>query len=216
MPSKRKVPESYWTPQVIENTFRLDGDTTELLRKYFPSDEDIHEINYIISEYLFKNEKQENRPEMGKTRESLLKFAEFFEILQDSTYPLYLLKLKIKNRKIAQKIGDIIFELENDKSGNNDINAFAIAAREAAEEIEEKPPKGGSIKDYPGRGLVADIAELYKKNHGVYPLRPNKFANSKGSLDDIIGILAPVIACGTMQGLIHDYDGILREKTESK
>ena len=79
MPSKRKVPESYWTPQVIENTFRLDGDTTELLRKYFPSDEDIHEINYIISDYLFKNEKQENRPEMGKTRESLLKFAEFFE-----------------------------------------------------------------------------------------------------------------------------------------
>ena len=212
MPSKKKVQESYWTPQVIEKTFRLDGDTTELLRKHFPSDWDINELNFIISEYLHKKNKQANKPETGKVRESLLKLAEVFEDLPTASYSLYQFKMKLKDGTLKKAFNEIIFMLENDEELIKDPNILSNAIREAVEEIPEKPPKGGSIPDYPERGLVADIAELYKKIHGEYPLRPTKFANARGTLDKIIEILYGILDGRRLVGLIRDYDTQLKEK----
>ena len=119
--------------------------------------------------------------------------------------------MKLPGGKVKTALHEIINELDNAPG------ILADAARKAIEGIPEHIPKGGSPPSYPERGLIVYIAELYKKIHGDYPLRPTEtYSNLRGTLDEIIDILSVIIEGQNLSGLIRDYDTQLKEKIKSQ
>lgn len=201
----------------------------KVISQYFPGVWDIFKMNDICSSYLLRKEKEKTKPAEDNVRECLGKIADVFAILQETTYPLYLLKMNLNRvaldtdgplagnlRKAANWINSKTYELENIQMDNETLKACAYAAREAAAEIPAKAERGGESFFFAERRLIIDIAELYQHIHAEWPLRETELPDSRGPLDEIMVILGNVLGCGSLSRLIRDFDLDLRRTIEKE
>ena len=235
MASKRKMKEPIRNVNNVPIDFDLCSTLEEpsaskkIISQYFSGVWDIFKLNDICSSYLIRKNKEISKPVTDNVRDCLNKIAEVFTLLQETTYPLYLLKMNLNKvvldtdgplagnlRKTANWFSSKIYELENSQLDNDTLKVCANAAREATEEISNKAKRGGSTLSFAERRLIVDIAELYQNIHGEWPLRESEFPGSTGPLDDIMTILGDILDCGTLTKLIKDFDTDLRERMEKE
>lgn len=201
----------------------------KVISKYFSGVWDIFKLNHICSSYLIRKNKELSKPVTDNVRDCLNKISDVFAILQETTYPLYLLKMNLNKialdtdgplagniRKTANWFSSKIYELENSQLDNDILKVCANAAREAAEEISEIGKRDGNNPSFAERRLIVDIAELYQNIHGEWPLRDSKFQGSTNPLDEIMTLLGGILDCGTLTKLIRDFDTELRERIEKE
>jgi hypothetical protein len=235
MANTRKVKEPIWGALTVPTDFDLCSALEEfpagrkVIGKYFSGVWDIFKLNDICSSYLIRKNKEISNPVTDNVRDCLNKIADVFTILQETTCPLYLLKMNLNNialdtagplagniRKTANWFSSKIYELENSQVDNEILKICANAAQEATEDISKKSKRGDSTPSFAERRLIDDIAELYQNIHGEWPLRESKFKDSTGPLDDIMAILGGILDCGTLSKLIGDFDTDLRERMKKE
>ena len=101
MPSNHKGEETTWNAQNVPMDFDLCTTLEEspigrkVISQYFPGVWDIFKMNDICSSYLLRKDKEKIKPAEGNVRDCLDKIADVFAILQETTYPLYLLKINL-------------------------------------------------------------------------------------------------------------------------
>ena len=231
MTSKQKVKEP--TGNASNNLVDFDLSSAleestagkKVISKYFSGVWDIFKLNHICSSYLIRKNKELSKPVTDNVRDCLNKISDVFAILQETTYPLYLLKMNLNKialdtdaplagniRKTANWFSSKIYELENSQLDNDTLKFCANAAREATEEISKKIQRGDNTPSFAERRLIDDIAELYQNIHGEWPLQESELPGSIGPLDEIMTILGGILGCGTLTKLIRDFDTDLREK----
>jgi hypothetical protein len=231
MASKEKMKETIRNESNVPTNFDLGSSLEEksegnkVISKYFSSVWDIFKLNDICSSYLIRKNKEISKPVTDNVRDCLNKIADAFTILQETTYPLYLLKMNLNKvaldadgplarnlRKTANWFNSKMYELENSQLANDSLKICADVAREATAEIAKKAKQGGSTSSFAERRLIVDIAELYQNIHGEWPLRDPKLPGPTGPLDEIMTILGMILDCGTLTKLISDFDTDLRER----
>ena len=201
----------------------------KVISKYFSSVWDIFKLNDICRSYLIRKKKEIAKPITDNVRDCLNKIADVFDILQETTYPLYLLKMNLNKgafdtdepharnlRNTANWFTSKIYELETNQLDNDTLRICANIARETTEEISKKTKRGDSTSTFAERRLINDIAELYQNIHGEWPLRNSKIPGSIGPLDEIMTILGVILDCGTLTKLISDFDTDLRERMKKE
>ena len=235
MANKRKVKEPIWRACNIPIDFDLCSTLEEsaagrkVISKYFPGVWDIFKLNDICSSYLIRKNKEISKPVTDNVRDCLNKIADVFAILQETTYPLYLLKMNLNKvamdtdgplagniRKTANWFSSKIYELENSQLDNETLKICANAAQEATEDLSQKTKRDDNTPSFAERRLIDDIAELYQNIHGEWPLRGSNFTGSTSPLDDIMTILGDILDCGTLTKLIGDFDTDLRERMKKE
>jgi len=235
MANKRKVKEPIWSASNIPIDFDLCSALEEsaagmkVISKYFSGVWDIFKLNDICSSYLIRKNKDISKPVTDNVRDCLNKIADVFAILQETTDPLYLLKMNLNKiamdtdgplagnlRKTANWFSSKIYELENSQLDNDTLKVCANAAREATQEISKKTKRGDNTPSFAEKRLIDDIAELYQNIHGEWPLRESKFTDSTGPLDEIMTILGGILDCGTLTILIGDFDTDLKERMKKE
>jgi hypothetical protein len=201
----------------------------KVIDKYFPGVWDTFKLNDICSSYLLRKNKEKSKQTEGNVRDCLDKIADVLDILQETTYPLYVLKMNLNKvavdtdgplagnlRKTAEWFNAKIYELENNQLDNDILKACADAAREAAAEIPAKTGRGSGTLFFAERRLIVDIAELFQNIHGEWPLRQTKFSGSTGPLDEIMATLGDILGCGALTKLIRDFDTDLKERVKKE
>jgi len=235
MTSKQKLKETIQSANYVPIDFNLSSsledypERKKVIRKYFSSVWDIFKLNDICISYLIRKKKEITKPLTDSVCDCLNKFADVFAILQETTYPLYLLKMNLNKvaldtegplarnlQNIANWFNSKIYELESSQLGNDTLRVCATIAREATEEISIKAKRGDSTSSFAERRLIDDIAELYQNIHGEWPLRDSKLPSSIGPLDEIMTILGVILDCGTQTQLISDFDTDLRERIQKE
>lgn len=235
MASNRKAKEPIGNTNNVPINFDLCSTLEEypagqnVISKYFSGVWDIFKLNDICISYLHRKNKDKSKPTADNVLDCLNKIADVFAVLQETTYPLYLLKMNLNKvsvdtdgplagnlRKTANWFSSKIYELENSQLDNDTLNVCANSAREAAKEISEKNKRSGSNPSFAERRLIADIAELYHNIHGEWPLREAKFQDSTSPLDEIMTILGGILDCGLLTKLIRDFDTDLRVRIEKE
>jgi hypothetical protein len=233
--SNRKGEETTWNAQNVPMDFDLCSTLEEspvgrkVISQYFPGVWDIFKMNDICSSYLLRKDKEKIKPAEGNVRDCLDKIADVFAILQETTYPLYLLKMNLNKvaldsdgplaanlRKTLNWLNSKIYELENIQLDKETLKACADAAREASAEIPEQLEGGGNSLSFAERRLIIDIAELYQHIHGEWPLRKTELPGSTGPLDEIMSILGDFLGCGSLAKLIRDFDLDLKRSIEKE
>ncbi|MGW8287338.1 MAG: hypothetical protein ACWGOD_03780 [Desulfobulbales bacterium] len=203
----------------------------KVINKYFLGVWDIFKLNDICNSYLLRKKKDVSKPITDNVRECLNKIADVFTILQETTYPLYLLKMNLTKvaldtdgdgplarnlRDAANWFNSKIYEIENSQLDNDTLKVCANVAREATEEISKKTKRGDTTSSFAERRLIVDIAELYQNIHGEWPLRDSKLPDSAGPLDEIMTVLEVLLDCSALTKLISDFDTDLRERLEKE
>ena len=230
MASKHKVKKPIWTKSNVQNNFDLCSMLEEtptgkqVINKYFLGVWDIFKLNDICRTYLIRKNKEIYEPIAGKVIDCLNKIADVFAVLQETTYPLYLLKmnfhkvaldadgpLAVNLRKTSNWFNSKIYELENSQLDYETLKLSTTVVREAAKEFSEELKREDSTQ-FAERRLIVDIAELYQNIHGEWPLRELTLSGSIGPLDEIMTILGSILDCGTLTKLIKDFDNDLRQR----
>ena len=200
-----------------------------MMSKYFPGVWDIFKLNDICSSYLHRKNKEKSKPTEGNVRDCLNKISEVLAILQETTYPLYLLKIHLNKaitetegplaanlRKTVSWLNSKIYDLENSQLDNDTIKACADAAKDAAAEIYGNGEGDRSAANLAEKRLIADIAELYQNIHGEWPLRDTLVPVAAGPLDEILASIGGILGCGTLVKLIDDFETDLRQTIEKE
>ena len=235
MVSKPKMKETIWSISNVPIDFDLCSSLEDypegkkVISKYFSSVWDIFKLNYICNSYLIRKNKEISKPLTDNVRDCLNKIADVFDILQETTYPLYLLKMNLNKvaldtdgplsrnlRNTVNWFNSKIYELESSQLDNDTLSICANIAREAIEEISKKIKRGDSTFSFAERRLIDDIAELYQNIHGEWPLRNSKLPSSIGPMDEIMAILREILDCGSLTKLISDFEIDLRERIKKE
>ena len=235
MASKQKLKEIIQRGNNVPIDFDLNSllekypEGKKVISKYFSSVWDIFKLNDICKSYLIRKNKEISKPLTDNVLDCLNKIADVFVILQETTYPLYLLKMNLnkvaldtdgplaKNlRNTANWFNSKIYELESSQLDNDTLRICANIAREATEEISKKAKRDGSTSSFAERRLIDDIADLYQNIHGEWPLRNSKLPSSIGPLNEIMTILGVILDCGSLTKLISDFETDLRERIKKE
>jgi len=235
MASKQKLKEAIQKENVVPIDFDLNSllekypEGKNVISKYFSSVWDIFKLNYICNSYLNRKNKEISKPLTDNVCDCLNKIADVFDILQETTYPLYLLKMNLNKvaldtdgplsrnlRNTVNWFNSKIYELESSQLDNDTLSICANIAREATEEISKKAKRGDSTSSFAEKRLVDDIAELYQNIHGEWPLRNSKLPSSIGPMDEIMAILREILDCGSLTKLISDFEIDLRERIKKE
>lgn len=230
MANKQKLKKPIWTKSNFQNNFELCSMLEEtptgkqVINKYFSGVWDIFKLNDICRTYLIRKNKEIYEPIAGKVSDCLNKIADVFAVLQETTYPLYLLKMNFNKvaldadeplagnlRKTSNWFNSKIYELENSQLDYETLKLSTTVVREAAKEFSEEL-KRKDRSQFAERCLIVDIAELYQNIHGEWPLRELTLSGSTGPLDEIMTILGGILDCGTLTKLIRDFDNDLRQR----
>jgi len=201
----------------------------KVVNQYFPGVWDTFKLNDICSSYLLRKNKEISKPTEGNVCDCLNKIADVLNILQETTYPLYVLKMNLSKtavdtdgplagnlRNAAEWFNAKIYELENNQLDNDTLRACADAARDAAAEIPLKTGRDSGSYFFAERRLIVDIAELFQNIHGEWPLRETKASGSTGPLDEIMAVLGGILGCGALEELIRDFDTDLQERIKKE
>jgi len=235
MASKQKLKETIQRGNNVPIDFDLNSllekypEGKKVISKYFSSVWDIFKLNDICKSYLIRKNKEISKPLTDNVRDCLNKIADVFVILQETTYPLYLLKMNLNKvaldtdgplsrnlRNTANWFNSKIYELESSQLDNDTLRICANIAREATEEISKKIKRGDSTFSFAERRLIDDIAELYQNIHGEWPLRDSKLPSSIGPIDEIMTVLRVILDCGSLTRLISDFEIDLRERIKNE
>ena len=235
MASKQKLKETIQRGNNVPIDFDLNSflekypEGKKVISKYFSSVWDIFKLNDICNSYLIRKNKEISKPLTDNVRDCLNKIADVFVILQETTYPLYLLKMNLNKvaldtdgplarnlRNTANWFNSKIYELESSQLDNDTLRICASIAREATEEISKKTKTGDSTSSFAERRLIDDIAELYQNIHCEWPLRNSKLPSSIGPLDEIMTILGVILDCGALTKLISDFETDLRRRIKKE
>ena len=235
MASKQKLKETIQRGNNVPIDFDLNSllekypEGKKVISKYFSSVWDIFKLNDICKSYLIRKNKEISKPLTDNVLDCLNKIADVFVILQETTYPLYLLKMNLnkvaldtdgplaKNlRNTANWFNSKIYELESSQLDNDTLRICANIAREATEEISKKAKRDGSTSSFAERRLIDDIVDLYQNIHGEWPLRNSKLPSSIGPLNEIMTILGVILDCGSLTKLISDFETDLRERIKKE
>jgi hypothetical protein len=230
MASKQKLKKPIWTKSNFQNNFELCSMLEEtspgkqVINKYFSGVWDIFKLNDICRTYLIRKNKEIYEPIAGKVSDCLNKIADVFAVLQETTYPLYLLKMNFNKvaldadeplagnlRKTSNWFNSKIYELENSQLDYETLKLSTTVVREAAKQFSEELKRKDRAQ-FAERRLIVDIAELYQNIHGEWPLRELTLSGSIGPLDEIMTILGGILDCGTLTKLIRDFDNDLRQR----
>ena len=230
MASKQKIKKPLWTKSNFQNNFDLcsllDETPTgkQVISKYFSGVWDIFKLNDICKTYLIRKNKEIYEPIAGKVSDCLNKIADVFAVLQETTYPLYLLKMNFSKvaldadgslagnlRKTSNWFNSKIYELENNQLDYETLQLSTTVVREAAKKFSEELKREDRAQ-FAERRLIVDIAELYQNIHGEWPLRELPLVESIGPLDEIMTILGGILDCGPLTKLIRDFDNDLRQR----
>jgi hypothetical protein len=200
-----------------------------VISKYFSGVWDIFKLNDICRSYLIRKNKEISKPVADNIQDCLHNIADVLVVLQETTYPLYLLKMNLNKaaldtdgpladnlRQTANWFNAKIYGLENSQLDSETLEVCTNVVREAAKEISEKVKRGDSAPSFAEKRLIVDIAELYHNIHGEWPLRDPKIAGSTGPLDEIMAILGGILGCGTLTLLIRDFNNDLRKWVEKE
>jgi hypothetical protein len=235
MSFNQKGKEPMWNESNAPKNFDLHSTLEEssagkkVISKYFSGVWDIFKLNDICRSYLIRKNKETAKPIADNIHDCLNKIADVFVVLQETTYPLYLLKMNLNKaaldadgllaenlEKTANWLNTKIYGLENTQLDNETLEVCTNIVRETAKEISEKAKRGDSAPSFAEKRLIVDIAELYQNIHGEWPLRELKVSGSAGPLDEIMTILGGVLGCGTLTLLIGDFDNDLRKRLEKE
>jgi hypothetical protein len=230
MANKQKLKKPIWTKSNFQNNFELCSMLEEtptgkqVINKYFSGVWDIFKLNDICRTYLIRKNKEIYEPIAGKVSDCLNKIADVFAVLQETTYPLYLLKMNFNKvaldadeplagnlRKTSNWFNSKIYELENSQLDYETLKLSTTVVREAAKQFSEELKRKDRAQ-FAERRLIVDIAELYQNIHGEWPLRELTLSGSIGPLDEIMTILGGILDCGTLTKLIRDFDNDLRQR----